>query len=102
MNLRHHSSHIIHDGRLRVDESFQFRFVRHTEYGNDLLNNFVRRVCECKGQWTMENFIEIMLVDPQLLYAIVQQQQMNLRHHSSHIIHDGRLRVIKQLRTSCL
>ena len=33
--------------------------VRHTEYGNDLLNNFVRRVCECKGQWTMENFIEI-------------------------------------------
>ncbi|EVA58576.1 GMP synthase [glutamine-hydrolyzing], partial [Staphylococcus aureus M0543] len=33
--------------------------VRHTEYGNDLLNNFVRRVCDCKGQWTMENFIEI-------------------------------------------
>ena len=22
----------------------------HTEYGNDLLNNFVRRVCDCKGQ----------------------------------------------------
>ncbi|RIN49691.1 GMP synthase (glutamine-hydrolyzing), partial [Staphylococcus simulans] len=33
--------------------------VRHTEYGNDLLRNFVRRVCECTGEWSMENFIEI-------------------------------------------
>ncbi|MEJ7353699.1 asparagine synthase-related protein, partial [Staphylococcus epidermidis] len=29
------------------------------EYGNDLLRNFVRRVCNCTGEWTMENFIEI-------------------------------------------
>ncbi|MGS0651565.1 glutamine-hydrolyzing GMP synthase, partial [Staphylococcus arlettae] len=33
--------------------------VRHTEFGNDLLRNFVRRVCECTGEWSMENFIEI-------------------------------------------
>lgn len=33
--------------------------VRHTEYGNDLLRNFVRRVCECTGEWTMENFIDL-------------------------------------------
>ena len=33
--------------------------VRHTEYGNDLLRNFVRRVCDCTGEWSMENFIEI-------------------------------------------
>lgn len=33
--------------------------VRHTEYGNDLLRNFIRRVCECTGNWTMENFVEI-------------------------------------------
>ena len=33
--------------------------VRHTEFGNDLLRNFVRRVCNCTGEWTMENFIEI-------------------------------------------
>ena len=33
--------------------------VSHTEYGNDLLRNFVRRVCNCTGEWTMENFIEI-------------------------------------------
>ncbi|WP_278926743.1 glutamine-hydrolyzing GMP synthase [Staphylococcus auricularis] len=33
--------------------------VRHTKYGNDLLRNFVRRVCECTGEWTMENFIDL-------------------------------------------
>ncbi|PTK35647.1 GMP synthase (glutamine-hydrolyzing), partial [Staphylococcus nepalensis] len=33
--------------------------VRHTEYGNDILRNFVRRVCDCTGEWTMENFIEV-------------------------------------------
>ncbi|MBT2706279.1 glutamine-hydrolyzing GMP synthase [Chryseobacterium sp. ISL-80] len=33
--------------------------VRHSMYGNDLLNNFVFKVCECEGNWSMENFIEI-------------------------------------------
>ncbi|MBY8914169.1 glutamine-hydrolyzing GMP synthase [Bacillus sp. YC2] len=33
--------------------------VRHSEYGNDLLKNFVFDACECKGEWSMENFIEI-------------------------------------------
>lgn len=33
--------------------------VRHSEYGNDLLRNFVREICKCTGEWTMENFIEI-------------------------------------------
>jgi GMP synthase (glutamine-hydrolysing) len=33
--------------------------VRHSIYGNDLLKNFVFKVCECKGDWSMENFIEI-------------------------------------------
>ncbi|WP_273854144.1 glutamine-hydrolyzing GMP synthase [Guptibacillus spartinae] len=32
--------------------------VRHTEYGNELLKNFVYKVCECKGEWSMENFID--------------------------------------------
>ncbi|RBW67305.1 glutamine-hydrolyzing GMP synthase [Bacillus taeanensis] len=32
--------------------------VRHSEYGNQLLENFVFRVCDCKGNWSMENFIE--------------------------------------------
>ncbi|NHM33281.1 glutamine-hydrolyzing GMP synthase [Neobacillus terrae] len=33
--------------------------VRHSMYGNELLKNFVFEVCECKGKWSMENFIEI-------------------------------------------
>ncbi|MHC0039294.1 glutamine-hydrolyzing GMP synthase [Pseudoneobacillus sp. C159] len=32
--------------------------VLHSVYGNDLLKNFVFGVCECKGNWSMENFIE--------------------------------------------
>ncbi|MDP4085809.1 MAG: glutamine-hydrolyzing GMP synthase [Bacillota bacterium] len=33
--------------------------VRHSVYGNDLLKNFVFQVCQCKGDWSMENFIEM-------------------------------------------
>ncbi|WHX40891.1 glutamine-hydrolyzing GMP synthase [Mesobacillus sp. AQ2] len=33
--------------------------VRHSMYGNDLLKNFVFKVCGCEGNWSMENFIEI-------------------------------------------
>lgn len=33
--------------------------VRHSEYGNDVLRNFIRKICGCTGEWTMENFIDI-------------------------------------------
>ncbi|TFB24825.1 glutamine-hydrolyzing GMP synthase [Filobacillus milosensis] len=33
--------------------------VKHSEYGNDLLKNFVMNICNCHGEWTMENFIDI-------------------------------------------
>ncbi|WP_205619888.1 glutamine-hydrolyzing GMP synthase [Calidifontibacillus oryziterrae] len=33
--------------------------VKHSVYGNDILKNFVFNVCECSGDWSMENFIEI-------------------------------------------
>ncbi len=33
--------------------------VRHSVYGNEMLNNFVFSVCGCTGDWSMENFIEI-------------------------------------------
>lgn len=33
--------------------------VRHSEYGNDLLKNFVFKICGCKEEWTMENFIDL-------------------------------------------
>lgn len=35
--------------------------VRHTKYGNELLKNFVFNVCECSGNWSMENFIELQI-----------------------------------------
>jgi GMP synthase (glutamine-hydrolysing) len=32
--------------------------VRHSEYGNDLLRNFVFQVCHAQANWSMHNFIE--------------------------------------------
>ncbi|MGX7030843.1 glutamine-hydrolyzing GMP synthase [Vagococcus zengguangii] len=32
--------------------------VRHSLNGNDLLKNFAFEICGCKGDWSMENFIE--------------------------------------------
>lgn len=33
--------------------------VRHTDYGNDLLKQFVFDVCSCDGEWTMESFVDM-------------------------------------------
>jgi len=33
--------------------------VQHTVHGNEILKNFVFEICGCKGDWSMENFIEI-------------------------------------------
>jgi GMP synthase (glutamine-hydrolysing) len=33
--------------------------VRNSEYGNHLLKNFVFDVCNCHGEWTIENFIDM-------------------------------------------
>ncbi|MEG1503170.1 MAG: glutamine-hydrolyzing GMP synthase, partial [Enterococcus sp.] len=35
--------------------------VRHSEYGNDLLRHFALDVCQCKGDWTMDNFIDMQV-----------------------------------------
>ena len=35
--------------------------VVHTEYGNTVLRNFLYEVCECKGDWSMTNFIGEMV-----------------------------------------
>ncbi len=32
--------------------------VTHTEYGNQLLYNFLYEICGCKGDWVMDDFIE--------------------------------------------
>src|SRR5690625_1342371 len=33
--------------------------VRNSEYGNHLLRQFVFEVCQCDGDWTMQNFIDM-------------------------------------------
>lgn len=35
--------------------------VRHSEYGNDILKNFVFTICGCSESWSMENFIEMQI-----------------------------------------
>lgn len=32
--------------------------VTHTEYGKQMLNNFLFKICECSGDWTMDDFVE--------------------------------------------
>ncbi|MFD0960215.1 glutamine-hydrolyzing GMP synthase [Paenibacillus chungangensis] len=32
--------------------------VRHSVYGNEMIKNFLYKVCDCEGSWTMESFIE--------------------------------------------
>lgn len=32
--------------------------VKHSEYGQDLLKNFLFSVCECKGDWNMASFVD--------------------------------------------
>lgn len=32
--------------------------VMHTEYGKQVLENFIFRICECKGDWSAASFIE--------------------------------------------
>ena len=32
--------------------------VRNTEHGNDMIRNFLYRVCGCSGDWNMESFVE--------------------------------------------
>ena len=32
--------------------------VTHSEYGKQLLHNFLYEVCQCKGDWVMDNFID--------------------------------------------
>jgi GMP synthase (glutamine-hydrolysing) len=47
------------DGRARPFYGIQFHpEVVHTDHGARLLENFVLRICGCRGDWTMGSFIE--------------------------------------------
>lgn len=37
--------------------------VSHTECGFDMIGNFLKNVCQCKGDWTMENYAETAIRD---------------------------------------
>ena len=37
--------------------------VAHTSRGREILSQFVRVICNCKGEWTMPNFIESAVAD---------------------------------------
>ncbi|AFC27493.1 GuaA [Paenibacillus mucilaginosus 3016] len=32
--------------------------VQHSVYGNEMIRNFLYKICECEGTWSMETFIE--------------------------------------------
>ena len=32
--------------------------VRHSEYGIEMLSNFIYKICECEGNWSMDAFID--------------------------------------------
>lgn len=35
--------------------------VKHSEYGNDMLKNFVFEICHAKADWSMHNFIDMQI-----------------------------------------
>ena len=37
--------------------------VNHTEHGITMIDNFVKKVCGCTGDWTMENYAETAIKD---------------------------------------
>lgn len=37
--------------------------VTHTEFGKNIIKNFLYNVCGCKGEWTMENFAKETIED---------------------------------------
>ena len=37
--------------------------VVHTEQGTQILNNFVKNICGCEGDWTMASFVDEAIVD---------------------------------------
>lgn len=47
--------------RIKGEETYAVQFhpeVYHTEMGSEMLGNFVKNICGCKGDWTPDSFIE--------------------------------------------
>ncbi len=37
--------------------------VRHSEFGNEIISNFLYQICDCDGNWSMESFIDDTIQD---------------------------------------
>lgn len=37
--------------------------VTHTQFGKEILQNFLFNICECSGDWTMDNFVKETVAD---------------------------------------
>ncbi|MCL6446155.1 MAG: glutamine-hydrolyzing GMP synthase, partial [Alicyclobacillus sp.] len=48
----------MHDPVKRIYAVQHHPEVKHSDYGMQLLSNFLFNVCECKGDWTMTSFID--------------------------------------------
>ncbi|MFN3395513.1 MAG: glutamine-hydrolyzing GMP synthase [Thermodesulfovibrionales bacterium] len=50
--------------RLRMFYALQFHpEVIHTQFGNEILKNFIFEICRCKPEWTMKSFIGVAKAD---------------------------------------
>lgn len=52
--------------RIEGEDTFCLQFhpeVFHTVYGKTMLENFTKKICGCKGDWTSDSFIESSIVD---------------------------------------
>lgn len=50
------------DGELTYAVQFHPE-VFHTKYGPEILENFVKKICGCKGDWTSESFIDTTVAE---------------------------------------
>ncbi len=59
--------------------------VRHSVYGNDILRNFALNICKAKGDWSMDNFIDMQIkkfVKPSVINVSFLVYQVVLTHLS--------------------
>ena len=66
--------------------------VTHSEYGNNILHNFLYEICNCEGNWVMDNFIDntIKELKKQIRKLTLENQssQDNLLNMTKMNLHD--------------
>lgn len=52
--------------RIKGEQTYAFQFhpeVFHSEFGAQMISNFVLGICKCKGDWTADSFIDTTVVE---------------------------------------